>query len=211
MDEKVRIALVGYFQVGKSSCLNGLLTAKKAAVGNGWRSETAACTEYLFANGVVLVDTPGFDDTGERDQMTEKAIRRADCVLFVVDDQRYPDEVCVDWLWKLESWRKPTVFLLNCRDDGNVEEPVSPVDLEAFVERNGFDMLMPVRGEIVLPISANWDAPRNIDVLRAYLGNIRLELLSHYFRHASSVGKELADNFRDEFLSRFSLNHRVAV
>ena len=78
MDEKICVAFVGRFQMGKSSCINGLLRSQMASVGNGWRSQTAECSEYPFADGVVLVDTPGFDDNPERDEMTEKAIRRAD-------------------------------------------------------------------------------------------------------------------------------------
>ena len=211
MDEKIRIALVGRFQMGKSSCINGLLRQQKATVGDGFDSETAECSEYPFADGVVLVDTPGFDDPAGRDQLTEMAIRRADCVLFVVDNQRCPDDVYRDWRQKLKDWRKPTVLLCNCFD-GGVEEPLSSAGLVAFAK--GIEFLMPVRGELVLPINASWDAPRNLDVLRDYLGNIRLALLSHLarsLRDRNCLFDNLSKKFRREFSNRIPPCLRASV
>lgn len=186
MDEEIRVALVGRFQMGKSSCINGLLCSQMASVGNGWKSQTAECSEYPFANGVVLIDTPGFDDNPERDEMTEKAIRRADCVLFVVDNRRYPDEVCVAWMQKLKDGHKPSVLVCNCFDDVVDEDELPDDALVNFVDRNGFDMFMPVNGKVVLPINVSRDAPRNIDILREFVANIRLALRTQCLRQLAN-------------------------
>ena len=215
MDEKICVAFVGRFQMGKSSCINGLLRSQMASVGNGWRSQTAECSEYPFADGVVLVDTPGFDDNPERDEMTEKAIRRADCVLFVVDNQHDPNnKVYVGWMQKLKDGRKPSVLVCNCFDDVVDEDGLSDDELADFVDRNGFDMFMPVNGKVVLSVNASWDAPRNLDVLRDYLGNIRLALLSHLarsLRDRNCLFDNLSKKFRKEFSNRISPCLRASV
>ena len=214
MDEKIRVALVGRFQMGKSSCINGLLRSQMAPVGNKWRSQTAECSEYPFANGIILVDTPGFDDNPERDEMTEKAIRRADCVLFVVDNRHYPDEVCEDWMQKLRDGRKPSVLVCNRFDNVVDEDGLSDDELAAFVNRNGFDMFMPVNGKVVLSVNASWEEPRNLDVLRDYIGNIRLALLSHLarsLRDRNCLFDNLSKKFRREFSNRISPCLRASV
>ena len=80
----MRVAVVGDFQIGKSSLVNCLLGSERAWTGDGFRPETDAVAEYDFAPGIRLVDTPGFDDA--RRELTEAsagAIREADAVVFV--------------------------------------------------------------------------------------------------------------------------------
>ena len=110
----IRLAVVGDFQIGKSSLVNCLLAESAAEVGEGYFPTTEAAEVYPFASGVVLIDTPGFDDTrAELTKKTEEQIESADVVLFLKTNTTLGDHD--ERILRLAGG-KPLVILFNCWD-----------------------------------------------------------------------------------------------
>lgn len=90
--ERVHIAFFGRRNVGKSSLINAFIGQELSVV-----SETAGTTtdavykamELLPLGPVVLIDTPGLDDTGElgekRIEKTRQVMRKTDIAIVVAD------------------------------------------------------------------------------------------------------------------------------
>jgi tRNA U34 5-carboxymethylaminomethyl modifying GTPase MnmE/TrmE len=90
--ERVHIGIFGRRNAGKSSLLNAITGQSLAVV-----SETAGTTtdpvkksmEILPIGPVLLIDTPGIDDTGElgekRVEKTRETLRGTDAAVLVVD------------------------------------------------------------------------------------------------------------------------------
>ena len=107
-----RVAVVGDFQIGKSSLVNCLLSESLAETGERFEPMTDAVTEYDFTNGVSLVDTPGFNDKRtELTNMTNEEIVRADAVLFIKMGKTLGDR---DIAILKATDRKPLIVLFNC-------------------------------------------------------------------------------------------------
>ncbi len=247
-DDKIIIAVVGEFQIGKSSLINCLLGRKEAKIGNGWKSETPLCADYEMADDIVIVDTPGVDDRSDRDEEAMSAIKRAHCVLVIKDNKDIPAELYDGWVRKARDEGKPCVFVLNCvegdRDRKRHWDPKSEFNAKfcndihgEFIGRNGFDMFMSIGGDAVLPVNACWaqyglgildDDDKSEDVetmlvklgvddkdfkqdafersnvkgLCDFIGNIRLELLTHYLRRKEQIIRRFTDRFCEEFAKR---------
>jgi len=166
-DGRIVIAVVGHFQFGKSSLINCLLSgeSRKAPVGNGWKSETSETDQYDLPNGDVLLDTPGVNDTAERDTCAMEAIKQAHCVLFVGSNERDLSEVYSNLAWQIKEQNKPCAFVLNCcRKEGKYWDPRSEVNADvckngigaSFIGKNGFDMFMEIGGGLALPVNVCW-------------------------------------------------------
>ena len=211
-DQKIEIAVIGRFQIGKSSLINCLLGRSAAKVGNGWKSETPTSVTYALPEDILLNDTPGFDDKEARDKDAEEAIKRAGCIVFVKDNNRSPDEVDLNWVHKIKCLRKfcPCLFVVNCvegdrsrdrhwnpRSDFNIRfcEDIQKV----FIAKNGFDMFVKIGGQCVLPVNACW-AQYGLGLLE---DEEKVEDVEDWLRHA---GVRETD-FKDEALeqSNFSI------
>lgn len=206
-DQKIEIAVIGRFQIGKSSLINCLLGRSAAKVGNGWKSETPSCVTYALPEDILLNDTPGFDDKEARDKDAEEAIKRADCIVFVKDNNRSPDEVDLNWVHKIKCLRKfcPCLFVVNCVEgDRNRDRHWNPrSDFNAqfcediqkeFITKNGFDMFVKIGGQCVLPVNACW-AQYGLGLLE---DAEKIENIEDWLRH---VGVREGD-FKDEALAR---------
>ena len=113
MPENVlRVAVIGDFQIGKSSLVNCLLAESRAKTGEGYFPTTNAAAEYPFAPGVVLVDTPGYDDANlEHAKISDEEIQKADVLIFVKTEKTLgKNDKAV--LHKGEG--KPMIVLFNC-------------------------------------------------------------------------------------------------
>ena len=111
-NKTLRIAVIGDFQIGKSSLVNCLLAKPEAAVGKGYFPTTKEAGEYPFAPGVVLVDTPGFDDAHtERTKQSEEKIESSQVVLFVKHETELADHD--ERILRLAK-NKPTIVAFNC-------------------------------------------------------------------------------------------------
>ena len=147
MSERLHIALFGRRNVGKSSLINALTGQQVALV-----SDVAGTTtdpvfkamEILPMGPCVLIDTAGFDDSGEvgelRIQRTREVIKQADIALLVTDGNLLDDEV--EWATMLKQADVPYVVVLNKVD--LIKEEPSPL-LDTIAKRLG--------GEVI-PVSA---------------------------------------------------------
>ena len=206
-DQKIEIVVIGRFQIGKSSLINCLLGRSAAKVGNGWKSETPTCVTYTLPEDILLNDTPGFDDKEERDKDAEEAIQRANCLVFVKDNNRSPDDVDLNWVHKIKALRTfcPCLFVVNCVEgDRNRARHWNPrSDFNAqfceniqreFITKNGFDMFVKIGGRCVLPVNACW-AQYGLGLLE---DEEKIEDVEDWLRH---VGIQEMD-FKDESLAR---------
>ena len=111
---ELRVAVVGDFQIGKSSLVNCLLAESLAETGEGYFPTTDTAAEYPFAPSIVLVDTPGYDDANpERTKISDGEIQKADMLLFVKTERTLGDH---DETILRKGERKPTIILFNCTD-----------------------------------------------------------------------------------------------
>ena len=90
--ERVHIAFFGRRNVGKSSLMNAFTGQELSVVSQTPGTTTDAvykAMELLPLGPVVLIDTPGLDDTGElgekRVQKAEQAMRKTDIAIVVAD------------------------------------------------------------------------------------------------------------------------------
>lgn len=110
----LRVAVVGDFQIGKSSLVNCLLADSAAETGEGYFPTTDAAAEYPFAPGVVLVDTPGYNDANpEMSKISDEELRKADAVIFVKTEKTLGAR---DAGILRKADRKPTLVFFNCTD-----------------------------------------------------------------------------------------------
>ena len=160
----VRVAIVGDFQIGKSSLVNSLLAESLAETGEGFSPTTDAVSEYTFAPGICLVDTPGFNDKRpELTRLSEDEIQKADAVVFVQTDKVLESRK-VDLLHAAE--RKPVVVLYNCWHTthgqlGWILDAKVNVDacskIRSQLASGGMESsLLPINGKSVVPVNVLW-------------------------------------------------------
>lgn len=160
----LRVAVVGDFQIGKSSLVNCLVAESCAETGEGFFPTTDAVAEYPFAPGVRLVDTPGFNDARlELTKESEKAIESADIVLFVKTEKTLGERDI--GILRL-SGGKPLLVLFNCTDktlgrQGWVLEHPENMEtcktIEARLVQDGFaPSVIRIDERLVTPINILW-------------------------------------------------------
>lgn len=160
----VRIAVIGDFQIGKSSLVNCLLSESHAETGEGFFPTTDAASEYPFAPGVVLVDTPGFDDDRpEMARLSEDCIRGADAILFIKTDKILGEHD--ETILRMAS-RKPLIVVFNCWDRTHGRRgwiPELPENKETCetirseLERSGMgDSVLHIGGNPVCAVNVLW-------------------------------------------------------
>ena len=160
----IRVAIVGDFQIGKSSLVNCLLAESAAEVGEGYFPTTEEAGEFPFSSGVVLVDTPGFDDTRtELTKQSEEQIGSADAVLFVKTDKILGDRderiLCL-------AGRKPQIVVFNCWDRTHgrrgwipelPENKETCATIRSELERSGMgDSVLHIEGNPVCAVNVLW-------------------------------------------------------
>jgi len=160
----IRVAVIGNFQIGKSSLVNCLLAETLAETGEGFFPTTDTVAEYDFASGVRLVDTPGFNDSRpELAPLSEEEIRKADAVVFIQTDKTLDSR-------KINLFRmiggKPIVVLFNCWHTTRGQTgwiPEDPVNLDVCIKircqlaTEGMESsIFAIGGKLVVPVNVLW-------------------------------------------------------
>ena len=160
----LRVAVVGDFQIGKSSLVNCLLAASTAETGEGSFPTTAAAAEYPFAPGVILVDTPGYNDANpEMSHISDGEILKADAVIFVKTETTLgARDLCI--LRKAD--RKPMLVFFNCTAATlgqagwipSLEENTATCDSirRALREEGLAGSVLAIGGRMVTPVNILW-------------------------------------------------------
>ena len=171
-DKKIRVALVGHFQFGKSSLVNCLLGRKDLAPeGNGIKSKTGETRPYSFSDDVEIVDTPGFNDCDKRDEAALEAIRSSHCVMIVSRNGKLLSGLYDEWVTRAKAEGKPCVFIVNCFEEKDIDgewlrrwNPRSDLNAEfcdndvvrGFLGKNGHGNCLSIDGKLAFPINARW-------------------------------------------------------
>lgn len=161
--ERLHIALFGRRNVGKSSLINALTGQQIAIVSDVAGTTTdpvSKSMEILPLGPCVLIDTAGFDDSGEvgdlRTQRTREVIKQADMALLVTDGDSLEQETA--WARVLKQADVPYLAVLNKVDQ--LEEVPSTL-LDDMAKRLGCE---------VVPVSALHGT--GLDVLRQTMARL---------------------------------------
>ena len=116
--ERLHIALFGRRNAGKSSLINALTGQQVALVSDVPGTTTdpvSKSMEILPLGPCVLIDTAGFDDSGQvgnlRTERTREVIKQTDIAILVTDGASLDDEVA--WATMLKQANVPYVTVLN--------------------------------------------------------------------------------------------------
>jgi GTP-binding protein HflX len=196
--EFIRVALVGYTNVGKSTIMNLLTKSDVFAENKLFATLDTTTRKVVFENTPFLLsDTVGFirklpHHLVESFKSTLDEVRESDILLHVVDTShpQYEEQIGVvnNTLRDLNAYDKPVITIFNKMDQ---------------YEKNTFDPWLEdeVRGEILNDLKARWENElqgncvfisaterKNIDELRATIMNkvrelyrIRYPYKSEYF------------------------------
>lgn len=161
--ERLHIALFGRRNVGKSSLINALTGQQIAIVSDVAGTTTdpvSKSMEILPLGPCVLIDTAGFDDSGEvgdlRTQRTREVIKQADMALLVTDGDSLEQETA--WARILKQADVPYLAVLNKVDQ---LEEVPYTLLDGMAKRLGCE---------VVPVSALHGT--GLDVLRQTMARL---------------------------------------
>ncbi|MGN0466382.1 MAG: [FeFe] hydrogenase H-cluster maturation GTPase HydF [Lachnospiraceae bacterium] len=121
--ERLHIALFGRRNAGKSSVINAMTNQELAIVSDVKGTTTDPvykAMEILPIGPVVLIDTPGLDDTGElgelRVKKTMEVLRKTNVAMIILDGEEGLTRVEEELLEHLEKEKIPTILVLNKSD-----------------------------------------------------------------------------------------------
>ena len=128
--ERIHIGIFGKRNAGKSSLINAL-AGQPVSIVSDFKGTTTdpvkKAMELLPLGPVVLIDTPGLDDTGElgslRIEKTQQIFNTTDIALLVIDGQLGITEEDIQILQQIRKKQIPFVIAVNKMDLA----PASPV------------------------------------------------------------------------------------
>ncbi len=159
---KTTVAIVGEYQIGKSTLVNCLLKSCKAITGRGLRT-TAEIQRYELTSLVDLVDTPGFDASKADDEMASSAIKDAFSFILVMKAKMLSD-TDMEIMRKIFKTGRRSLLVYNCDNMANWDpedennQNVSQ-NIEAQIANAGLnDACMPINDDSILMVNALWAA-----------------------------------------------------
>ncbi len=158
---KTTVAIVGEFQIGKSTIVNCLLESCKAVTGVGLRT-TAKNQRYELTPLVDLIDTPGFGAFEADDATASSAIKDAFAFVFVMEAKMLGEKIKKVIIPKMFKTGRRCVFVYNCNNPENwdpCDENNADIcqEIDADLKNLGHsDLCMPVDGHSILKINALW-------------------------------------------------------
>ena len=152
--ERVHIAFFGRRNVGKSSLMNAFTGQELSVVSQTPGTTTDAvykAMELLPLGPVVLIDTPGLDDTGElgekRVQKAAQVMRKTDIAIVVADGTVPLDETERELIAELERREIPWLLVYNKEDLADeLREDAKAYFTEEFSEDAKADCIEKVPG-----------------------------------------------------------------
>ncbi len=136
--ERLHIGIFGKRNAGKSSFINALTEQETAIVSDTLGTTADPVYKNMEIKGVgpcVLIDTAGYDDTGElgllRVEKTEKALEKTDVAILLFAEDFGKEEA--DWAEKCKTRKIPVLPVINKTDLG--ENPEAVKKAEAVCER----------------------------------------------------------------------------
>ena len=135
--DRVHIGIFGRRNAGKSSIINAITGQDLAIVSDVQGTTTdpvSKAMELLPLGPVVIIDTPGLDDTGELGEMriskTYQVLNKTDIALLVVDGTEGLTDYDKKILSRIEDKKIPYLIVYNKSD---IKEPVCTNDNEIAV------------------------------------------------------------------------------
>lgn len=155
IEKPISIVFVGQYSAGKSTIIKALTGIKDIETGEGIKTLETRSYDW---NGIEVVDTPGINTTirPDHDEISYKAIARADLLVYVVTEELFDDFVGQNFRKLLLEKDKAAEMILvvnKMADIGNTEEnrliklkdmekvttPYSPSDLRTvFVDAESY-------------------------------------------------------------------------
>lgn len=121
--ERMHIAFFGRRNAGKSSLMNAFIGQELSVVSPVMGTTTDAvykAMELLPLGPVVLIDTPGLDDTGElgekRIRKTKEVMRKTDIAVLVAEAGKFLGEMEKELLSLFERKKMPCLIVYNKAD-----------------------------------------------------------------------------------------------
>lgn len=161
IDGVLKVAVVGEFQIGKSTLINCILKQNKAETGQrgGGISTTHKNSSYSLLGRFEIIDTPGFNAGDSDDETAEQAIKEAEVVL-VVKSRKQLDDTYRTIIRRIKE--KRALFLFNCSnpecwspDDDNNSEICEIIGHQ--LKNEALDKpFVPINGKIVTPVNILW-------------------------------------------------------
>ncbi len=118
MIKSLKIAVVGHFQVGKSTLVNCLLRKRAAKCGDTTTSTTEKAKKYQ-CHHLTLIDTPGINAEDAHAAEMEKSVQQADLALLVVTTEKVLSTPLCHMITYIGKQRIPLYGVINCWDDKN--------------------------------------------------------------------------------------------
>ena len=159
MSGKISVAVVGDFQIGKSTLVNALIGDNQAEMGRG-RSTTKENRSYRLADDVELIDTPGFDAVLKDDATASDAIMTSNLVLFVRSGKALDGDVYPRIIKQAIGAGKRGLFIFNCTNCGSWSpEEDDCLEICKTIESQIIQFeqfFMRLNGRLVTPVNALW-------------------------------------------------------
>ena len=121
--DRVHIGIFGRRNAGKSSLINAITSQNIAVVSDVLGTTTDPvykAMELLPLGPVMIIDTPGLDDTGELGQLRVKkanqVINKTDIALVVIDSQKGKTALEEDLISRLDKKKIPYIVVYNKSD-----------------------------------------------------------------------------------------------
>ena len=160
-NHNLEVAIIGDFQIGKSTFVNCLVGRNIAEIGKG-KSTTHDLKSYQIGNGVSIIDTPGFNAPGNRgdkdEQLAREAIDHAFAVIFYVKETM--GDLSKSIIDEAIRKGKRCVIVFNCVNrekwSPNENNDITTTIAADLASTGRSDSVIRIDGALVHPINALW-------------------------------------------------------
>lgn len=155
MKERIYIGFFGCRNVGKSSLVNCITNQEMSVVSDikGTTTDSVKkAMELLPLGKVFIIDTPGFDDTGElgekRIESAKKVVRNCDIAILVTEANRKLNETEKDLIDIFVKRQIPYLIAKNKSDLINEKENIDNIIYTSTINKFGVEELKNAIGKV---------------------------------------------------------------